>query len=258
MSTTGRQATADWAGQQVVDEITAAGGTAVAHDGSAEDEACARDMVALALARFGGVDILICNAGVVQFSDFSDVSIEEMRKVIGINLWGSVYAAKAVWDSMVEKGYGRIVLTGSSAGLWGQGESASYSISKGAMAGFARSLTIDTPERADIKINVICPAAYTPMSSKSIPAEWADYAAADKVAPVVGWMSSEQCNVSGAIYHAGGGNLRRVQILESPVRKLEDGPIDTVMRSLEEQAEWNSSFHSGTEILPELARAMTI
>lgn len=125
------------------------------------------------------------------------------------------------------------------------------------MVGIARSLTIDVPTGADICVNVIAPAAYTPMSAGSIPAEWAGYASPDHVAPVVGWLCSDRCSTSGGIYHAGAGNVRRVQILEGPVHQLSEGDIDSVMRGLTAQPEWTSSFASGAEIMPELVKAMT-
>ena len=76
-------------------------------------------------------------------------------------------------------------------------------------------------------------------------------------APVVGWLCSDRCSTSGGIYHAGAGNVRRVQILEGPVHQLSEGDIDSVMRGLTAQPEWTSSFASGAEIMPELVKAMT-
>lgn len=243
--------------QAVVDEITAAGGCAVAHDGPVQTPEAAAEMVAVARAHFGEPDIFISNAGVQAFRDFGAVTLEEMEALLDINLRGVLMGLKAVWPGMVAAGYGRIVLTGSSAGLWGQVGSADYAASKAAMVGIARSLALDVPEGADIRANVVAPAAYTPMSAGSIPAQWADYASPDHVAPIVGWLCSDRCTTSGGIYHAGAGHVRRVQILEGPVHRLSEGDIDTVMHRLDAQPEWTSSFASGAEILPELVKAMT-
>ena len=241
----------------VTKEIVAAGGRAVAHDGSVETPEAAAEMVRIARQHFGAPDIFISNAGVQAFRDFGSVTLDEMDALLEINLRGVLVGLKAIWPAMVEAGYGRIVLTGSSAGLWGQIGSADYAASKAAMVGIARSLAIDVPVGADICINVIAPAAYTPMSAGSIPTEWADYASPDHVAPVVGWLCSDRCSTSGGIYHAGAGNVRRVQILEGPVHQLSEGDIDSVMRGLTAQPEWTSSFASGAEIMPELVKAMT-
>lgn len=239
-----------------VDEILADGGRAVAHDGPVESESAAAEMVALAEREFGIPDIFVSNAGVQAWRSFSSVTLDEMRSLLDINLWGCIVGLKAVWPAMVRRGYGRIVLTGSSAGLWGQKQSADYGASKAAMVGLARSVALDVPSNADIRINVIAPAAYTPMSAGSIDPSWADYASPDHVAKVVGWLCSDRCQTSGGIYHAGAGNVRRVQVLEGPVRRLDEGDVDSVMRSLEALPEWTSSFASGAEILPELVKAL--
>jgi len=239
----------------VVEQIVATGGRAAAHDGAVESETAAADMVATAERAFGSPDIFISNAGIQAWRSFSTVTLDEMRSLLDVNLWGCILGLKAVWPAMVEQGYGRIVLTGSSAGLWGQQQSADYGASKAAMVGLARSVALDVPDKADIRINVIAPAAYTAMSSGSIGPEWQDYASPDHVAKVVGWLCSDRCDTSGGIYHAGAGNVRRVQVLEGPVSRL-DGDVDSVMRGLDRQPEWTSSFASGAEILPDLVKAL--
>lgn len=240
--------------QAVVDEIVATGGSAVAHAGPVQSVEAAAEMVATAKRHFGTPDIFISNAGIQAWRPFSTVTLEEMRELLDINLWGCIVGLKAVWPDMVERGYGRIVLTGSSAGLWGQMQSADYGASKAAMVGLARSIALDVPNGADIRINVVAPAAYTPMSAGSIDPKWAAYASPDHVAPAVGWLCSEQCHSSGGIYHTGAGSIRRAQIIEGPVQSLAGADVDAVMSSLEAQPEWTSSFASGAEILPEMAK----
>ncbi|MGF7150179.1 NAD(P)-dependent dehydrogenase (short-subunit alcohol dehydrogenase family) [Sphingomonas zeicaulis] len=241
--------------QPVAAEILAAGGRAVAHDGRVQSAEAAAAVVAAATRHFGGPDIFISNAGVQAFRDFATVTPAKMRDLLDTNLWGVLIGLKAVWPAMVERGYGRIVLTGSSAGLWGQVGSVDYAASKAAMVGIARSLTLDVPPGVDICANVIAPAAYTPMSMGSIDARWADYASPDHVAPVVGWLCSARCRTSGGLYHAGAGNVRRVQILEGPVQRVSEVDIDRVMTGLAAQPEWRSSFASGAEMLPEMVKS---
>lgn len=236
--------------QAAAREIVAAGGRAVAHDGAVEAEHSSAQMVALAEEHFGPPDILIANAGIQAWRSFSEVTLQQMRELIEVNLWGCILGVKAVWPTMAALRYGRIVLAGSSAGLWGQQQSADYGASKGAMIGLARSIALDVPVGADISINVIAPAAYTPMSSGSFDAKWVDYASPDRVAPVTGWLASDRCQTSGGIYHAGAGNVRRVQILEGPVHPVDQANLDGVMRDLPFEPEWQSSFASGLEIMP--------
>jgi NAD(P)-dependent dehydrogenase (short-subunit alcohol dehydrogenase family) len=237
--------------QAVVDEIRAFGGKAVAHDGPVEDAASARSMIDLARSAFGGVDILICNAGVQRWADFAELDLDEARRLLDVNLWGTLYLLKAAWPLMVARGYGRIVLTGSGAGLWGQQRSVPYCASKAAMVGIARALALDVPTGADIRINVIAPAAYTPMSSDVIDPKWADFLSPDRVAPIVGWLASEACDVSGAIFHAGAGRVRRARMIESVRTDLNDD-VDAIIHGLDGPFEPNSSFGAGAELMPEL------
>ena len=250
-----RAADGEAGASKTVEEIVATGGRAVAHEGPVESEDAAAEMADLARRHFGGTDIFVSNAGVVGWHDFGAATIDQMREVIDINMWGCIFGLKAVWPAMVTHGYGRIVLTGSSAGLWGQMQSPAYGASKAAMIGLARSIALDVPQAADIRINVVAPAAYTPMSAAHFGERWADYASADRVAPVVGWLCSDRCRSSGGIYHTGAGHVRRVQILEGPIQELASGTIDEVMARLEPQPEWTSSFASGAELMPELSKA---
>jgi NAD(P)-dependent dehydrogenase (short-subunit alcohol dehydrogenase family) len=235
----------------VVAEIIAAGGQAVAHEGAVEDPDSAEAMVALARAQFGRIDILICNAGIQHWRDFAALAIEEMRRLIEINLWGTLLPVKAVWSEMLHNRYGRIVLTGSGAGLWGQQQSADYSTSKAAMTGLARALTLDVPTGCDIRINVIAPAAYTGLSAGVIDAKWSDFMSPDRVAPVVGWLSSEACDVSGAVLHDGAGRVRRAHVIESERLEL-NGDVGRLVHSLEAPEEPTSSFAAGAQLMPEL------
>jgi NAD(P)-dependent dehydrogenase (short-subunit alcohol dehydrogenase family) len=136
--------------------------------------------------------------------------------------------------------------------LWGQPQSVPYCITKSAMIGLARGLALDVPKGADIRINVIAPAAYTAMSSGSIAPRWADYMAAKHVAPVVGWLASATCNESGMILHAGAGRVRRVRLLQSEWAELDTGLVDTLLRGLDGPVEPRSSYGGGATLMPEL------
>lgn len=199
----------------VVEEIAGFGGRAVADEHPVEDEAGAEAMIDLAISAFGKIDILICNAGISTRTPFGETTIADMRRVIDINWWGSVIPAHAAFRHMLKQRYGRIVLTGSSAGLYGHAGSAAYGATKAGMIGFARCVMQDVPEDADIRINIIAPFAYTPMSSDQIDAAFADHLSPDRVAPAAGWLASEACNEGGMVLHAGGGRVARVRLLET-------------------------------------------
>ena len=236
----------------VVEEIRAAGGTAVADSHAVEDEAGAAALVQAALDAFGRLDILICNAGIATQIPFGAISTEELRRVIDVNLWGTLYPLHAAWPRMVAAGYGRIVLTSSSVGLFGYGTSAAYGAAKGGMIGLARSLALDVPAEADLRINVIAPFAYTPMSREQIDAAYAETLSPDKVAPVVGWLASEVCRESGMIFHAGGGRVTRARVLESPPATLTSGGLGPAMARLDAlliEPEAGEASESGARIM---------
>lgn len=235
----------------VVEEIVAAGGRAIAHHGAVEEPGSGEMMIDLACSHFGRLDALICNAGIQHWRDFAKLEIAEMRRLMDINLWGTILPVKAAWPEMLRNHYGRIVLTGSGAGLWGRQQSADYSASKGAMIGFARALTLDVPADCDIRINVITPAAYTRMSADVMGTKWAEFLSADRVAPVVGWLASEACPISGAVLHVGAGRIRRVHIVENERLELQ-GDVGKLLNALAVPDEPGSSFAAGSQLIPEL------
>ncbi|HWU04090.1 MAG TPA: SDR family oxidoreductase, partial [Novosphingobium sp.] len=129
----------------LVAQIRQSGGRAIAHEGAVEDPQAAAEAVDLACRHFGPPAIFLSNAGVQAWRDFATASLADMRALLDINLWGAILGLKAVWPAMLEAGYGRVVLTSSSAGLWGQQRSADYGASKAAMVGLARSVALDVP-----------------------------------------------------------------------------------------------------------------
>jgi NAD(P)-dependent dehydrogenase (short-subunit alcohol dehydrogenase family) len=242
----------------VAEEIRAKGGTAVADHHTVDDGLAGEAMVETALRAFGKLDILVNNAGIVDDMPFTEMPLSKMREVMEINFWGSLFPTRAALPHMMKAGYGRIVFSSSQAGLYGQKEASLYAASKAALIGLARTLGREIGDEADVCVNVITPAAYTPMSMKVLPPEWEDYMSPFKVAPVVGWLSSEDCKASGMVFNAGAGRVRRARIIEGPAVRIEDDDmngcfpeVDTIPNP-EEAA---SSFHSGKELMPELFAA---
>ncbi len=143
----------------VATEIVAAGGTAIADNSDVADVAGGRALIDSAIAQFGRLDILINNAGIIRWAGLPEADAENLATHLGVHVAGSFNTTRAAWPHMVEKGYGRIVMT-TSSGLFGLPENLSYATAKGAVIGLARSLaTAGAPHR--IKVNLIAPAAYT-------------------------------------------------------------------------------------------------
>ena len=244
--------------QVVVDEIVRNGGKAVADEHSVEDEAGSRAMVDSVFDRFGRLDILICNAGISADIPFQKIALEKLREIIDVNLWGTLYPLHSALPRMLANGSGRIVLTTSQAGFFGETGSVAYASSKAAMIGMARSIARDVAD-ADIRINLIAPAAYTPMSQKNVDPKWSEYMSPDKVAPVVGWLCSEACRRSGMIFNAGAGRVRRVKVVEGAPVEIPGDDMSACWPALDDMSqavEAKSSFGSGEVLMPEMFAAM--
>ena len=205
--------------QAVVDEIVAAGGRAVACEGSVDDPAIADALVATAIAAFGKLDILICNAGVMPEAPLAEMSVDDIQRVVSINVLGTILPTRAAWGHMLAQGYGRIVLTGSAVGVYGHANVAAYGATRAGAVGLARSLTLEVPEGADIGINVVTPFAYTSLSAAAIdeamPASVSEMIKPDRIAPIVGWLCSEANGHRGHVFHASGLRATRIGIVES-------------------------------------------
>lgn len=215
--------------QTLADQIVGEGGKAVAHEGPIDDKASATQLIALAIEKFGKLDILVCNAGVMPEGPFEEIDLAAVTKAVNTNLLGTIYPLQAAWRHMLGRNYGRIVLTGSTVGVYGHPGVAVYGATRAAVVGLARSLALEKPAKADIGINVILPFAYTNMSAASmdqvLDAAAIERLTAEKVAPAVGWLCSEQCQHSGKLFHASALKISRVGIVETaPVTILTNDP----------------------------------
>lgn len=205
--------------QALVDQITAEGHSAVAHEGPVDDRESAAGILETAIKNFGKLDILVCNAGIMPIATFAEADLDDVENLVRINVLGTLYPLQPAWRHMLDRRYGRIVLTGSTVGIYGYPGDAAYGATRGGMSGLARSLTQETPEGADIAVNVIMPFAYTPLSAESIDAEMGpelkEMIMPDAIAPTVGWLCSEACSSRGRVYHASALKTTRVGIVES-------------------------------------------
>ena len=156
------------AAQAVVEEIRAAGGQAIASGASVTDFAAVEAMVAAAVKEWGRVDILVNNAGILRDKSFAKMDVADFRLVMDVHLMGAVHCTKAVWDIMRERNYGRIVMTTSSSGLYGNFGQANYGAAKMALVGLMQTLSIEGA-RHDIRVNCLAPTAATRMTENLLP-----------------------------------------------------------------------------------------
>ncbi|PPQ69163.1 hypothetical protein CVT26_003537 [Gymnopilus dilepis] len=177
----------DKGANSVVGEITKAGGKAAAAVCSVED---ADKIVQVALEKFGGVHILIANAGILRDKSFQAMSEQEWDLVLAVHLRGTYKCAKAVWPIFQKQKYGRIVTTCSQVGIYGNFGQANYSTAKAGIMGLTKTLAFEG-KKYNILANVIAPSAGTAMTSTIWPQEWVDAFKPDYIAPVVGYLSSK-------------------------------------------------------------------
>ena len=158
------------AAQKVVDEIKARGGEAIANGASVTDFDAVQAMVQQAIDTWGRVDILVNNAGILRDKSFGKMELADFRLVLDVHLMGAVHLCKAAWPHMVAQKYGRIVLTTSSTGLYGNFGQANYGAAKMALVGLMQTLSIEGV-KSDIRVNCLAPTAATRMTEGLLPPE---------------------------------------------------------------------------------------
>ncbi len=161
---------AEAAAQGVVEEIVAAGGQAMAAAGSVTDVDAVQAMVDAAMKAWGRIDILINNAGILRDKSFAKMTMDDFRLVVDVHLMGAAICSKAVWEIMRAQNYGRIVMTTSSSGLYGNFGQANYGAAKLAQVGLMQTLAIEGAKH-DIKVNALAPTAATQMTAGILPEE---------------------------------------------------------------------------------------
>ena len=198
------------AAQAVVDEIRAAGGEAIANGASVTDPHAVQAMVAQALAAWGRVDILVNNAGILRDKSFTKMALDDFRLVIEVHLMGAVNCTKAVWDTMRAQNYGRIVMTTSSSGLYGNFGQANYGAAKMALVGLMQTLSIEGAKN-DIRVNCLAPTAATRMTKNLMPEAVLKLLQPEAVTPGLLALVAEDAPTR-AILCAGAGAFERAHI----------------------------------------------
>ncbi|MHA6766063.1 SDR family NAD(P)-dependent oxidoreductase [Sphingobium ummariense] len=194
----------------VAEEIELAGGEALAAQNSVTDFEAVQAMVEAAKARWGRVDILVANAGIIRDKSFAKMNLDDFRLVVDVHLMGTVNCVKAVWETMREQNYGRIVLTTSSSGLYGNFGQTNYSAAKMALVGFMQTLGLEGAPK-NIKINCIAPTAATAMLDGVFPEEMMQRLRPDQVSPAVLALVRDEAP-NRTIVCAGGGSFEIARI----------------------------------------------
>jgi len=193
----------------VVDEIRQRGGTALASYDDIATEGGAQSLVDAALREFGALDGVVNNAGILRDGAFHKMSGENWDAVLKVHLYGGFYVTRSAWPHLREKKFGRIVMATSTSGIFGNFGQANYGAAKLGLVGLINTLAIEGAKYG-ILANAVAPMAATRMTTDIAPPELLERLPAAQVAPVVGYLMSEQCTDSGSVYIVGGGNVQRV------------------------------------------------
>jgi NAD(P)-dependent dehydrogenase (short-subunit alcohol dehydrogenase family) len=207
---------------EVAEEIAGRGGAAAADTSDIATIAGARSVVQAAVDRFGRIDILINNAGIIRWAGFPEADEENLNRHLAVHTVGAFNTARAAWPHMVDEGYGRIVMT-TSSGMFGLPNNTSYATAKAAVVGLTRSLAA-AGRKLGIRVNLIAPAAMTRMAGAGGgPEEMTP----ELVAPMAAFLAHEWCPVSGEMYAAGAGRFARM-FIASTEGYVHAGPVPTV------------------------------
>jgi NAD(P)-dependent dehydrogenase (short-subunit alcohol dehydrogenase family) len=200
------------AADETVQLIESAGGTAIANYDDISTEEGAGFLVASAVERLGGLDILISNAGIYREVPFAEMTVDDFDTVMAVNTRGTFFVAKAAWPHFITQNHGRVLLVASSAGLVSQANASHYAASKGAIVGLGRTLAAEGAAYG-INVNIMLPAAATGMGAKPLSTDATDKARelvqklmpASLVAPVAAWLVHEDNPLNNEIIEAGSG-----------------------------------------------------
>jgi len=233
------------AAEAVAAGIRAAGGEAMAIAGSVTDEAGVAAMVARAIGAWGRIDILVNNAGILRDKSFAKMTLHEFRQVVDVHLMGAAICTKAVWETMRAQGYGRIVMTTSSSGLYGNFGQANYGAAKMALVGLMQTLAIEGAKYG-IRVNCLAPTASTGMTADVLPEESLRALDPALVSPALLPLVVEDAPTR-AIVCAGAGHFARAYVTLTEGRHLGGGG-DAGERLI---AEWGAVSDPTGQIVPE-------
>jgi NAD(P)-dependent dehydrogenase (short-subunit alcohol dehydrogenase family) len=230
----------------VVEEITAAGGVAMANSDSVATRQGAESMVSAVLTEFGRLDILINNAGIIRNRTFLNIGEYEFEPILDVHVKGCFFVTRPAYEHMKNVGYGRIVNTSSGSGLFGSFGQSAYSAAKAAIYGFTRTLAIEG-SRYGIHVNAIAPGALTRMTGDVLGddgamAEMTGLSGEDlayqmgphQVAPAVAYLAHESCSLNGETLSASGGRVGRAFMGVTKGIYEDDLTLETVAERIDE------------------------
>ncbi len=200
--------------EQVVQEIRAAGGDAIANTDSVATLEGGAAIIQSALDHYGRIDILIHNAGNVRYGSLNEISYDDFKAVVDVHLMGAFHVVRAAFPAMTKAGYGRIVLTSSIGGIYGNNNCVNYGMSKSGMIGLNNIAALEG-EAVGVKCNIIVPGAVTRMA-EGIDTSIYPPMGPELVAPVVGWLTHESCSITGEMLASVAGRIARAFIAETP------------------------------------------
>ena len=200
--------------QEVVDEIRAAGGEAVACTESVATAAGGQAIIAAAQDNYGRIDVLIHNAGNVRRGSLKEMTYEDFDAVVDVHLRGAFHVVRPAFPLMCEASYGRIVLTSSIGGLYGNHDVANYAVAKAGIIGLSNVVALEGAAEG-VMCNVIVPGAVTRMAAGLDTSAYPPMGP-ELVAPVVGWLASESCSITGEIFASIAGRVARIVVAETP------------------------------------------
>jgi NAD(P)-dependent dehydrogenase (short-subunit alcohol dehydrogenase family) len=203
------------AADKVVAEIKAAGGQAVPNYDSVADPKSAANIVKTAVDSFGTIDIVVNNAGVLRDKTFHNMTVEDFDFVVKVHFLGTAYVTHAAWPIMRAKAYGRVVVTSSNSGIYGNFGQANYGGAKLAVVGFMNALRLEG-QKYNVLVNALAPVAGTRMTESLLTPEMLARLDPAFVSPMVAYLCSEQCQRTGDIWSAGAGYFARIEYREAP------------------------------------------
>ena len=229
--------------QAVADEITSSGGQAIAVAASVSDFEAVQGMVAKVIAEWGRLDILVNNAGILRDKTFGKMDLADFRLVMEVHLMGAVHCCKAAWPHMQAQNYGRIVMTTSSSGLYGNFGQSNYGAAKMALVGLMQTLSLEGA-RNDIRVNCLAPTAATAMTGGLLPEKELELLTPARVSPAVLALVREDAPTR-AILCAGAGSFATAHVtLTQGLRLPDEGAPEAIV------AHWDEISDRRDEVVP--------
>ncbi len=217
--------------QQVVDEIIELGGQAIANTDSVATELGGKNIVDCAVDNFGSIDILIHNAGIVKRGALHELSYADFESVLDVHLRGGFNVVRPAFEKMRTANFGRIILTGSINGLYGNAGVVNYSVAKAGLIGLSNVAALEGAQY-NIKSNIILPGAVTRMADGLDTSQYPPMAP-DMVAPMVGYLAHDSCAVSGEMYISMAGRVARAYTAETVGVYQPDWSIESIAENID-------------------------